>query len=454
MSTATLAERPLTRPRRERTQRRVVAWPFYSLILGFPLWWALGAGAVIWQLFAIPMIVQLARMGQIRTPKGFGLWGVFLLWVFGSGLSLTSEHHVLLAYLYRMSLYVSATVLLLYLFNLTRSELPTKAIVFSMAFFFFVVVLGGFAGLLLPNYSFTSLAETLLPKSLDANNFIHSMVHPGFSDTSTLLGFSVPRPKAPFNYTNEWGANLALLTPFFLVALGLLRQRWQRLLGAAILLLSAIPIVESLNRGLWLSLGVAAVYIAIRWALRGNTQALLLGAVAVAVGLGVLLFTPLGTVVNDRLFVTKSNTQDRAALYQAATQSALSSPLLGHGAPQPNASNTTGPSIGTHGELWTLAVSQGIPGTLLFVGFLTDQVVRSRRSSTRMLWPHTVILIGLIQLPFYNSLPAQLQIVMVAVVLCQRDAAERRQAAGRLGMATATAEATPARALSGAWPGG
>lgn len=401
------------------------AWPFYGLVLGFPLWWALGFGAFVWQLFALPMLVHLVRRRRVRLPAGFGVWAVFLLWVLGSGLSLTNEHHVVLAYLYRLSLYLSATVLLLFLFNLPAGRLSTRAAVTTMAFFWLIVVLGGYAGLLLPNVSFTSLTEVLLPKSLAANTFVHSMVHPGFSDTSTLLGFAVPRPKAPFNYTNEWGANLALLTPFYLVALGWLRRRWQQALGAAVLVLAAVPIVESLNRGLWLSLGVAGGYLAVRWALRGNVRALVIGGVAVAIGLVILVFSPLGTVVNDRLFVTKANTQDRAALYQSATESALSSPLLGHGAPQPNTSNTTGPSVGTHGELWTLAVSQGVPGALLFIGFLGYQVGRSRRCSTRMLWLHAVVLIGLIQLPFYNSLPAQLHIVMVAVVLCQRDLAAR-----------------------------
>lgn len=429
------------------------AWPFYGLIVGFPLWWALGFGAFVWQLFALPMLAQLIRRRGVRLPRGFGIWCIFVLWVLGSGLSLSTEQHVVLAYLYRLSLYLSATVLLVYLFNLTKRELPTRAAVYTMAFFWAVVVLGGYAGLLLPNRSFTSVLELVLPKGLTANAFVHSMVHPGFSDTSTLLGFAVPRPKAPFNYTNEWGANLALLTPFFLVALGWLRRRGQRILGAAALLLAAVPVVESLNRGLWLSLGVAGSYLAVRLALRGDTRALTVGAVALAIGLVILVFSPLGTVVNDRLFVTKANTADRAALYQSATQSALSSPLLGHGAPQPNTSNIAGPSVGTHGELWTLAVSQGIPGTLLFVAFLADQVRRSRRCSTRALWLHAAILIGLVQLPFYNSLPAQLHIVMVAVVLCQRDVFERSRGRPATGPAGTGAAVRPL-ALTGTGAGG
>jgi hypothetical protein len=68
-------------------------------------------------------------------------------------------------------------------------------------------------------------------------------------------------------------------------------------LAVACIAVSVVPVVHSLNRGLWIGLGVAAVYAAVRLALAGRLWAigaLALAGVAVA---GALVVTPLGTVV-------------------------------------------------------------------------------------------------------------------------------------------------------------
>lgn len=69
--------RPKARhPGRER--RLPVVWPLAALLLGYPLWWAMGIAPLVWTIFAIPMVVQLYRRRPVRLPPMFWVWGRFL----------------------------------------------------------------------------------------------------------------------------------------------------------------------------------------------------------------------------------------------------------------------------------------------------------------------------------------------------------------------------------------
>lgn len=398
-------------------------WPLYVLLPLYGVWWALGAEILVYPVVAIPMIFWLLRQPKIRAPKGFGIWLLFLLWMTVSAVSLT-EPQRMAAWVYRGGLYFTAAVVGLYVFNLPRDRMPTRRLVLLVTSFWGVVVLGGFLGLLLPNVDWTSPMEVLLPGAIAKNPFVASLVHPGFSDTTTLLGYSIARPRGPFNYTNEWGSNLALLTPIAIYALYFLRSRLTKVLLTVALAASLVPIIISINRGLWLSLSLGVVYVLGRIALRGNTRVLAgsLGGVAVVAIL--ILFTPLGKVVTDRF--AHSNTEGRADLYSQAGDAALASPVLGYGAPQENLDNPSAPSVGTHGQLWTLLVSHGIPGVILFVAYFAFVLLITWRTSLAGLWPQSVLVIGLIQLPFYNMLPMQLHLMMIAVALAWRDVESKR----------------------------
>lgn len=405
-----------------RSRRRLLSpgWPLYALLYGFPVWWALGMQAFVWPIVSFLALAHLIRRRQVRVPRGFGIFLLFLAWMLISSLQLNSSKQ-LLSFSYRGSLYISAAILLLYLFNVGQELLPTKRIVYAVTFLWFVTVLGGFAGILAPHVQFRSLVELLLPAHIVANPFIKSLVHPGFADTSTLLGYALARPKAPFNYTNEWGSNLAILTPFAVYSLHFVKHRLWRWVIVLMLVLSSAPIVMSINRGLWISLSVGVLYVVFRLGLRGKLKPLGATLLLVTIALITIVFTPLGQVVIGRL--EHPNTSGRAYLYQQATDSALQSPILGHGAPLPSGQTgiAQGASIGTHGQLWTILVSQGFPGLVLFVGFFVAMFLMTWRVSMWVLWPHAAILIALSQLAVYNMLPVQIHLVGIAVLLCWRD---------------------------------
>src|SRR5262245_34134620 len=56
-------------------------WPLTALLGLYPIWWLLGLGAFAFLVFAVPMALYLIRHRPVRTPPGFGLWLLFLLWV-------------------------------------------------------------------------------------------------------------------------------------------------------------------------------------------------------------------------------------------------------------------------------------------------------------------------------------------------------------------------------------
>jgi hypothetical protein len=125
-------------------------WPVLALFGGFPIWWALGLSAVICILFAIPMLAWLlARGGRLRVPKGFGLWLAFLFWMLLSSTQL-DEARRWYAFSYRGVLYLSMTVMFVYVYNLPRSAMPTRRIVLALALFWAAVIGFGFAALAAP----------------------------------------------------------------------------------------------------------------------------------------------------------------------------------------------------------------------------------------------------------------------------------------------------------------
>lgn len=416
-----MQDRPLGRS----VSRLPVGWPFYAMFYGYPLWWVLGLQAFIWPILAAPMLLYLLRTGQVRAPRGFGLWLAFLLWMVASAVQLDNSHRYL-SFAYRGVLYLSATVVLLYLFAISH-RLTLRRIALPLGFLCAATIVGGYLAYFLPHTQFRSPVEILLPGRIATNSLIFSLVHTQFADVTKLLGFSIPRSQAPFNYTNEWGSNLAILIPLGVYSLSHVRRRVWRVCLQVLLLASVVPIITSINRGLWLSLGVGLLYVVVRLGLRGRVRLLAGTLLVLALATSAIVFSPLATVVSARF--THSNTQGRASLYQQATDSVLTSPVLGHGAPLANEEATAGtalPSVGTHGQLWTLLVSQGFPGTVLFIGFYVAMFLTTWRVSNRGLWAHAAILIVLTQFPFYNLLPVQIFTVAVAIVLCWRDVVETR----------------------------
>lgn len=413
MSTALRVE---TAPVRTVTRRLGSAAWFELMFLGFPLWWALGIGAFIWPVLALPMGLSLVRRPSLRVPRGFWLWLLFLLWVAGSGTQL-SEGSRGIPWGYRAATYVAATVLFLYIYNEPKHRLPDRRVLLTLAVFWAYVALGGLLGVLAPRFEFVSPFERILPARLASNAFVQALVHPASAQISTFLGYEVPRPKAPFEYTNDWGSVFALAAPFAIAAWPHIRRPRWRIAAIALLLISLVPVVLSLNRGLWLSLGVGLTYVVIRSTAEGHDRPLVGVAFGLILVTAFAIATPLRDVIEARIGTPHSN-QRREALYVETISGSLRSPIFGFGAPRPSERNPALPSVGTQGQLWLVLYSQGVPGLLFYSGWYFVAYLRTlKRSSWTALWCNVVILIALLQLPYYGHLAAQLQVIMVAAAL-------------------------------------
>jgi hypothetical protein len=397
-------------------------WPIYALFLGFPLWWVLGFGSFIWPILAMPMLLSLLRRGDVRMPRGFGWWLLFLGWIVVSGTQLGDVGR-LGAYLYRGSAYFSATVLFLYIYNLSPEALPARKIVVVLSLFWMFVVFGGYLGTLFPNGSFATPLQKVIPSDL-GDSSLANWLHPTFAnrgEASHILGYSVGRPSAPFAYTNMWGSNFALLVPFVFISLALVKKKSWKLLCIAALGASIVPAVSSLNRGLWLSLSLGLIYAAVLSALKGRIKPFLGVMSVIIVTTGIVFLPPVHKIITDRLAHGHSD-QGREQLYSEAISRLKEKPILGFGAPVESQIDPTKPSVGTHGQFWLLLVSTGIPGAIFFLGWFGLALWRSRKGSAEIgQWCHVIIAIALVQIFFYELLPGQLSLVMVAAALALRE---------------------------------
>lgn len=441
--TATLALDP---PRIGERDRSLPRWPVTGLLALYPLWWALGLGTLIFYLAALPMAVLLAhrwtRHRSVLTPPGFLLWLVFLATVLAGLFSLGADPDGtvpgtaagrLVSYGFRLGGYLTLTVLLLYVGNLTARELPQRTLVRLLGWLFLVTVAGGLLGMVAPHFQFTAPLEYLLPKHIRQIGFVQSLVHPSAAQIMDLLGGETPRPGAPWGYTNTWGNNCCLLIGWMLVA-GWSARRG-RLLTVAVLAVATAPIVYSLNRGLWIGLGVMLLYVAVRLAARGRLLALA-GVTLAGVGLLVaLMVTPLGGVVSARLDDGKSNGV-RMYTTQLAVDGMLGSPLIGYGSTRntaggrnsiavgqtaacPRCGNFT---IGGNGQLWQLLYAHGLIGTLSYFGFFGYGLWRYRRDHTAIgLAASAALVSSFAAALWYNSLVTPLAFTFLAYAALWRN---------------------------------
>jgi polysaccharide biosynthesis protein PslJ len=410
------------RPGRTGQSRRLpVTWPLVTLFVMFPLWWVLGLSALIWPVLAAPMLVALIWRRRTRAPLPFFLWLLFCSWVLMSGLQLGSGTK-LVTFSYRLLLYAGAGVLFLYVYNMPRSGRIDVKVLRILTTFWMIVVAGGYVGIIGGAHTFPSVIEFVIPHGLRSQPFVQELVQPVFANVVNFLGFPDPRPSAPFPYTNNWGGNVAVLTPVALAALSATRPGGRRKLIIFFLIASLLPMVVSLNRGMFLSIGVGLVYVAIRFAGRGRVTSLvsLLGLVALA---GLLVaFTPLSHIVTANLSSTHghSNTT-RVSVVQQAVDGANRSPLFGYGEPQAVTGQGGTPPIGSQGQLWMNLYSNGYVATALFLAFFVAVLWQTRKArGTAGLWLHAVPLVALAQITVYGWLPIELQVVMVIAALAYR----------------------------------
>ena len=228
----------------------------------YPALWLLGLGYFMWPVLGIGFALAVFGRPPIRVSPGFGLWVLFLIWMVASAIELSSSQRYLL-FSWRAIIYLTATALFLWVYNATADQLPADAVARVLTALFAVAVVGGLLGVIDPTASMSSLAEHLLPPSWLSNVTAYAYVHPALAQIQfKALGHPVGRPMAPFAYTNQWAATVGVLMPFAILTALRSRPGLPRRAFVALLALSVVPIVVSLNRGLWIALGVALVYAA------------------------------------------------------------------------------------------------------------------------------------------------------------------------------------------------
>ncbi|MEV6924662.1 O-antigen ligase family protein [Dactylosporangium sp. NPDC051485] len=432
-----------------RAAHRLPAWPLTGILLLYPLWWALGLGVLIFFLAAVPMLWALVRHRAaghvVKLPPGFVLWllflavvafGLFTLGADPAGTVPGTAQSRLVPFAFRLGGYGALSVLLVYAGNLERRALTQERLVRLLGWLFVVTVAGGVLGMAAPRFEFTAPFELLLPGHMRHDAFVQSMVHPTAAQVMNLLGGEAPRPGAPWGYTNTWGNNLCQLVGWLAVAaFAFARRRLVKIFAAVTLLVSLVPIVYSLNRGLWIGLAAMAVYVAVRLALRGKFAALGLIAVAAVTVAVALAVTPLGDVVNARVEHGKSNGV-RMYTTQKAIDGMWESPLIGFGSTR----NTIGGrnsiavgesascarcgnfTIGGGGQLWQLLYAHGLLGTVTYVGFFLFGLWRFRRDATPIgLAGGAAIVSSFTAMFWYNSLVTPLALTFLAYAVLWRN---------------------------------
>ncbi|HEU0192581.1 MAG TPA: hypothetical protein VFQ71_00195, partial [Gaiellales bacterium] len=312
------------RPRGARTvTRRFLPYWLFALL---PLWWLAGLSFFQWPLIVAPLVYPLCRATGVRAPRRFALWLAFLLMTVLSATQLSSGSRVV-AWTWRESFYVASTVLFLFIYNSSERRLPTRALVNALAAFWVMIVIGGWFGVLFPTVSLASPAEHIFPKSLLHNTYFYSHVHLQLAEVQHFLGFKEGRPQALFAYTNAWGSTFAMTMPFALGALTLSPSVvWRRVLLIA-LAASVVPGVFSLDRGMWLSLGLGIAYATVRLAARHDVRRVVQIVTVVVLTLLLIVVSPLGTLIAGR-FSHKTGDTSRLARDQAAQAQVTANPIL------------------------------------------------------------------------------------------------------------------------------
>lgn len=440
------AAEPATPHRRGRTRipaprRRFVSlaygWPLTWLFCGFGLWWALGLSELAIFVFAVPMLVQLhRRKTPIRFPRGFGLWAVFIVWGLVSIVMIdvippeTLPSGIggrMIAAGFRTCAYLSAAIVVVYVLNLDRRLYSQRRIARVLGVGFVWVAIGGWLGLVAPTFEFTSPVELLLPQGLRADGFVRSFIHPAAAQVQDFLGYEVARPAAPFGYTNNWGHAFAMLLPWFVVGFVVKGRGPMRWLAAAFAVVSLVPAIASLNRGLWVGLALMVVCVAIKAVVVGRPGLTVGIAAAGVIAVGAVLVSPLSSLVEERL--DNGHSDDiRAFTTERALELGELSPIIGLGGTRtaygssssiavgntPECTNCGNTTIGINGQLWFEIVGHGYVGAALYVAMFVSLLWFFRSNRTAV---GTAAQIGLVSmLWFMFSYPALIMPLTVAFI--------------------------------------
>ncbi len=398
---------------------RLPVWPVVVMFGFFPLWWVLGLVDVMWMPVAAVMALYLQRSRAVQAPRKFGVWLLFLVFSGGSVIMITNTGDMI-GFLYRYAIYLSCTVLFIYVYN-ARRTLTSRFVSGVLTCWWLTTVAGGYLGLLLPTVVIRTPASYLISSDLRANELVNHMVIRRFAQYNPDSFFANgPRPSAPFLYTNNWGNVFSLLLPFVIVYMFHVRGQVRFRLLVLALMASAVPAALTLNRGMFLGIGVAAVYVALRLTLRRDPRGIAALALLGVVGVVAFQLLPVQAGLDSRLSGDGNSNTARSSLYVQALQLVPKSPVFGFGGPQPSFSEDA--PVGTQGQFWQILVSHGPIAASLFVGFflLCFWRIRKRQDPTGIACA-TVLLVGTMELAYYGVVPNGLPLMLIAAAIGLRD---------------------------------
>lgn len=396
-------------------RRALPRWPLTILLAAFPLWWVMGLGTLIWPLLSVVMVHYLVRRGDIRVPRGFGIWLLFLLWVVLSVVGLDSATR-LIGFTYRLAMYGACTIIFIYVYNLSAKKL-TDYILGVITLFFAAVVAGGYLGLALPTLTIKTPLSYVLPGFLLSNDLVREIAIVGTTQFNPdAWAYRDPRPSAPFLYTNNWGNAYSILLP--LVASYLIRCRGTRRFWPVLLLIIASfpPAFLTLNRGMFLGLGIAALVMAWRYLRIGDPRGLFAVILGSVVAVGAFIVLPISERLDTRLESSGTN-ESRLTVYTETIMRTAQSPFLGFGAPRP-AEAVGVPHAGTQGQVWMVLFSHGYVALFLFLLWFVFLVTRTRtRGDLPGITCHAVLVVTLVEVFYYGILVHGLALVMIVAGL-------------------------------------
>jgi len=440
-------------PAPRRVLRLEPGWPLTALLVLYPLWWVLGLAPFMIIILAVPMARHLLRRRPLRLPAGFTPWMIGVVWIAASGVmlgqsppdTLPLSQGAYVSFALRLLNYLALTVIMLYVGNLTEREMPRRRIIHMLSFFFLVTVSGGIAGMIFPQLSFRTPTLRLLDAFVPIQGFGTRLFTVSVAQVQDVLGSGPSaRPSAPFEYTNTWGFVLSLLLAWFVVGWWVYGRRRQRVAVPVILAVALLLVVYSLNRGLWVGLGVTLLVVVVKLAWQGRVLPLVGLSLTVALLAAAFVASPLATLVTERLATAHSN-ETRADLNAAAVRAALHSPVLGFGGPRTglgsNQSIAVGATpdcplcgnrdIGSDGHLWFLLISQGFVGALAYICWLLRVLWVYRRDSSPLgTAGQLAVSLPLVYMFIYPSLVFPLCLTVISVAMLWRNDQHRRGVRG------------------------
>lgn len=449
-------------------------WPLAVVLVGYPIWWVLGITQVVIFACVALMLLRLVGRRRLLVPAGFGWWLLFLAWAVvgvlvvqadAPGVLLGHNGNRYLTCALRIVWYLEATVVLLYVANVRR-EFSVERVARILSAFFLAIVAGGLLGVLAPSINLHSLVEILAPARFTSNPFVSSLVHPTFAERQVYLDSVQYRPSAPFPYANEWGLNYACFLPLFAHSWYGRGGRTRKLVALLILGVSVVPVVYSLNRGLWAVVLLMAAATVVKQAVSGRFRPLAVRALGCVLVVVLIAVSPLGTQLAGRFSGHNSNEGRTNLSAMSVAAVAQSSPIIGLGTTRPvqgsfysiaggstpSCPTCTPPAFGTQGFLWLLIFGQGFLGAAFCLMFFVTNIWRHRRRRSPLAFACQIVLMSfLVTLPIYDwSITTSFAVMASVAILGRLATVQEGGPLGRLaegGLAPARALAEPRTAI-------